>query len=168
MKKQKTKIWMIVMIVAALLVLAVIIVDLVAGAGGDVSSSGIKRYDADEYLKAMNKEQITGWFEEAGSRSDTAYVLRHKGDSPLEYDAVYHYAVYIPGIGKDSMVGLGTAGLSLAPYLKLELEAGGQAGTIFGITLHTNKKMGFRVYLDEKRINTEILDVDFDPLPAIE
>lgn len=168
MKEQNSKTLYIVLIVLiALLILAVLIWRF--SSNRFISASGVKTYEVDEYLDAMDQKQISEWFENIGGEYDTAYVLRHIEVSNLEFQTVYNYVIYVPSAGKDSVVGVGTSGSIFHHYLKLELDTDGQSGNIiFCITFYTDQEMDFKVYIDGKKINTEITDVDFNLIPFSE
>lgn len=134
---------------------------------GAASASGIKTYGVDEYLEWMGKEQLSELFENMDDENNTAYVLHHSAESDTDYQTMNTYAVYIPTIGGISASGLATAGPVFGRHLRLTLEANGQADNgVFCLTIHSDKNMDFRVYLDGKRMDTEIAEVDFNPLPS--
>lgn len=134
---------------------------------GTTSASGVKTYGVDEYLEWMGKEQLSELFYNMDDENNTAYVLHHSAESDTDYRTMNTYAVYIPNAGGVSASGLVTAGPVFGRHLRLTLEANGQAGNgIFGLTIHSDKNMDFRVYLGGKRVNTEIKEVDFNPLPS--
>lgn len=134
---------------------------------GAASASGIKTYGVDEYLERMGKEQLSELFENMDDENNTAYALHHSAESDIDYLTLNTYAVYIPNAGGVSASGLVTAGPVFGRHLRLTLEANGQVGNgIFCPTIHSDKNMDFRVYLDGKRMDTEIAEVDFNPLPS--
>lgn len=117
----------------------------------------------------MGVEQFSDLFQDVGDNYNTAYVLQYSGESNLDFKTISTYAVYVPGAGSASAVGLGTSGPVFSRHLKLDLDSTGQTGNdVYCITSHSDKEMDFRVYLDGKRIDTKIVDVDFNPIPSIE
>lgn len=164
-KSSKSKMWA---VWIALAVLSLVALSLLFFPGkGAASASGIKTYGVDEYLEWMGKEQLSELFENMDDENNTAYVLHHSAESDLDYRTLNTYAVYIPNAGGVSASGLATAGPVFGRHLRLTLEANGQVGNgIFCLTIHSDKNMDFRVYLDGKRMDTEIAEVDFNPLPS--
>lgn len=153
-------------IILTILLSAVLLLIFIPGKGA-ASASGMKTYGVDEYLEWMGKEQLSELFENMDGENNTVYVLHHSAKSGLDYRTMNTYAVYIPNAGGVSASGLETAGPVFGRHLKLMLEANGQAGNgIFCLTIHSDKNMDFRVYLDGKRMDTEIAEVDFNPLPS--
>lgn len=154
-------------IIIIIILLSIIVFRIFCAGKGTASASGIKTFSEDEYLKLMGKESLSEMFENMEVENNTAYVLRYFGKSDLNYKTVNTYAVYVPGAGEVSPASLENASLS-GRYLRLMLEESGEAGNeVFCITFHSDKEMDFRVYIDGKRMNTEISDVDFNPIPYV-
>ena len=163
MKKQHSKVFYIVPVLAVILVISAVLLLFFPGSGS-ASASGILSLNTDEYVKAMGVEQFSDLFQD-----NMAYVLQYAGESNLDFKTTSTYAVYVPGAGSASAVGLGTSGPVFSRHLKLDLDSTGQTGNdVYCITSHSDKEMDFRVYLDGKRIDTKIVDVDFNPIPSIE
>ena len=168
MKKQHSKVFYIVPVLAVILVISAVLLLFFPGSGS-ASASGILSLNTDEYVKALGVEQFSDLFQDVGDNYNTAYVLQYAGESNLDFKTISTYAVYVPGAGSASAVGLGTSGPVFSRHLKLDLDSTGQTGNdVYCITSHSDKEMDFRVYLDGKRIDTKIVDVDFNPIPSIE
>lgn len=166
MSKQKRLFFIVCISVFLLIVLMVLIFSF--SGKTSASLSGVNKYTADEYLTAMDQQQVTDWFETAGDKHDTAYVLRHIGTSDIGFQKAYAYAVYVPSAGKDSAVGLGSSGSLFNRYLKFNLDPDVQGeGAVFCITYFTDDDTDFRVYMDSSRISTEMTDVDFRLNPSV-
>lgn len=168
MKKQKSKVLYISLALAVILIIAVVLFLFFPG-NGSASASGILTLNTDDYVNAMGAEQLSDLFKDMNSDYNTAYVLRHVGESILDFETACTYAVYVPGAGEASAIGLGTSGSVFSRHLNFKLEATGQEGeAVYCITSHSDKEMDFQVYLDGKKIDTRIIDVDFNPAPFIE
>lgn len=162
MNKKKLKRIYTVFMFTAILIVPVILLFFFPVSG---SVSGIRTYGTDEYLKAMDKEELPELFVNTGGRYDIACVLRYTEEGDIGFPASAYYAVYVPGAGDSSAIGLETSGPVFRRYLKLNLDSGGQSGnSVFCLTFHSDKEMDFRVYLNGKKIDTAIMDVAFNPV----
>lgn len=151
------------------ILLSVVLLLIFFPSKGAASASGVKTYGVDEYLEWVGKEQLSELFENMDDENNTAYVLHHSAESDLDYRTLNTYAVTSPNAGGVSASGLVTAGPVFGRHLRLTLEANGQADNgIFCLTIHSDKNMDFRVYLDGKRMDTKIAEVDFHPIPSAE
>lgn len=163
MLKSKHKMCAIIIII----LLLIIVFRVFCANKGTASPSGIKTFSEDEYLKLMGKESLSETFENMEGENNTAYVLRYSAKNDSDYKTVNTYAVYVPGAREVSPASLEITDSVFGCYLMLMLEESGEAGNaVFCITFHSDKEMDVRVYIDGKRMNTEILDVDYNPIPS--
>lgn len=164
MLKSKHKICAIIIII--IILLSIIVFGIFCAGKGTASASGIKTFSVDEYLKLMGKGSFSETFENMEGENNTAYVLRYSAKNDFDYKTVSAYAVYVPCAGEVSLASLETTDSVFGCYLRLMLEESGEAGNaVFCITFHSDKEMDVRVYIDGKRMNTEISDVDYNPIP---
>ena len=162
-KNSKTKKFGIIIVIVLLLSVFLIFIP----GKGTASATGIKTFSEDEYLKLMGIESLSEMFENMDSEDNAAYVIQYSAESGLDYETANTYAVYVPSAGEVLAAGLETAGTVFHRYLRLMLEKNGQADNeVFCLTFHSDKKMDFRVFLDGKPLDTEIMEVDFNPLPS--
>ena len=166
-KKDKVlgKILLLVLLAPALLILLAVFSFSVSGGGS--YTTGFTSYEVDEYRKLTGEEQADAWLSEAGGRYDAAYVLRY---AVQRQDGSYEncFAIYVPCAGEDSSVGIGgTVSLFGKRAVRLDLESGRQAGNVvFCVTSNADEKMGLKIYCDGKKLDTEIRDVEFNPVPG--
>lgn len=154
-------------IIIIFILLSITVFRIFCAGKGTASASGIKTFSEDEYLKLMGKESLSEMFENMEGENNTAYVLRYFAKSDLDYKTDNAYAVYVPCAGEVSPASLETAGSVSGRYLRLMLEESREDdNAVFCITFHSDKEIDFRVYIDGKRMNTEISDVDFNPIPS--
>lgn len=151
------------------MLLSVVLLLIFFPSKGTASASGIKTYRVDEYLELMGKGQISELFENVDGESSTAYVLHYSAESDLDYRTLNTYAVYIPNAGGVSASELETAGPVFSRHLRLALTAKEQAdNAVLCFSFYSDKEMAFRVYLDGKRMDMKVTDVDFHPSPSAE
>lgn len=164
--KDKT-LWkiLIAVILIPILLIAVLSFGFTAYTGGN-SFSAMSEVTLEELYSVQESSYVKNWIESLDDDESKAYALQYANTS-LQNDYQYYYILYVPQAGSEASYGLGTSGGGLfADNLKVEFWSGNNENeSVYCINTITDKKLNLEVYCNNEKLDCEVIEIDFNPIP---
>lgn len=146
----------------ALLVGSVVAIRSYTSDGGHITTMSMVSLDT--LYEAQDSPEIRDWLASCHDNG-TAYALRYVRNLP-EGERLYYYLLYVRTADMDAPAGFGFEGSGFSKgILKVELETGnGGQDFVYCIASSSDKRQEIEVYLDGKKLDCEVTDVDFNPV----
>lgn len=132
----------------------------------NTGSSSLKTYPVDDYLSAMENPEIEDWMETLGDDYRKAYVLKHESKDGSELRV--HYLIYLPMLSERHSLSFGASGGLFGNTLKIEFKNADNNGgnTLVFATYRGESEPRLKVYINNRLVELEILEVDYPLRPA--
>lgn len=160
-KKDKTlqRILVVVIIIPIAIILVMFISLILFQVSTSSGGTATMETTVEDYLESINEPRIAQWIEDCEKEPRTAYVLKYYKEEPDSEERV-RYLIYIPNAKVEST---GISDGIFGTTLRMEFESYDAAENVVLITRTGEDASKVKIYLDDKKLDIEMEEVDFSP-----